>query len=916
MMKKSCKLIAVMLAIMMFLPNIVIASENPSVTVSSGTVTAGSSTYLYITSSGFENIAAAEFDVYYDSEAFTVSAVTMSAGDLSDYNSATAGVIKLSLSSIAGLNGNIQLARVQFTAKPGIEAKTYPITITIGDVYNIDRQDVSLSGIDGSITVTETQTVPNITFTRHGITGSYYQNDEVSFIIGTPASNGLCAGNFEVTYDKDLLEYTGLTLQSAMQTGGQVTDINTESPGRVLLSYVSPSACKGGYLFEVKFKVIADVTQTTRITMTPSELVNESRQDMKSSAVSADVQLVQKPASVVLPKIWLSVPSELKTNETAIISVVAEGVSNLAAGDFVVNYDKDMLEIVSEPTGDSGLSEIGAYVATNKNYLDGVIGFSFICSDGISDDTKLLTFEVRAKENSEYKTALSVVGTALKDSDFNTLNFDYEPIEIKTVVPEFTVKFMNGEVELSSQGIKYLASATAPETPSKSAVLEGHYVFSGWDKPYESITEDLTVNAEYDLIAHSEAIDAAIPATCTETGLTEGKHCSVCDYVILKQNIVDATGHTEVIDKAVAPTCTATGLTEGKHCSVCNVVLVAQETVDALGHTEIIDSSISPTCTETGLTEGKHCSVCNEILVAQQIISATGHTEVIDKAVAPTCTQTGLTEGKHCSVCNAVLVAQETVNALGHTEVIDSAISPTCTETGLTEGKHCSVCNETLIAQEIVSANGHTEVIDPAVKPTLTQTGLTEGKHCSVCNEVLVKQEIVPVLIGVTIQGTLISWNGIDDAVYLLYDATVSDADIKTDIVLATPQKALKHIVVKGVIVKNADNKRYNQQFIFNEIVDGDYKLAIYKPGKYVKKIINITISSADEDVGELKMWLKGDVNYSGSVDTIDAYQAIQAFLGNTIFTSEQTIVGDMNESGNLDTIDAYQIIQTFLGNQ
>ena len=148
-------------------------------------------------------------------------------------------------------------------------------------------------------------------------------------------------------------------------------------------------------------------------------------------------------------------------------------------------------------------------------------------------------------------------------------------------------------------------------------------------------------------------------------------------------------------------------MTEGKHCSVCNEVLVAQETVAALGHTEAIDAAVAATCTTTGLTEGKHCSVCNEVLVAQEEVAALGHTEVVDAAVEPTCTATGLTEGKHCSVCNEVLVAQEEVAALGHTEVVDAAVEPTCTATGLTEGKHCSVCNEVLVAQEEVAALGH-----------------------------------------------------------------------------------------------------------------------------------------------------------------------------------------------------------------
>ena len=143
-------------------------------------------------------------------------------------------------------------------------------------------------------------------------------------------------------------------------------------------------------------------------------------------------------------------------------------------------------------------------------------------------------------------------------------------------------------------------------------------------------------------------------------------YCTVCNTELSRDNVtVDALGHTEAVDAKVDATCTETGLTEGKHCSVCNEVLVKQEIVDALGHTEAVDAKVDATCTETGLTEGKHCSVCNEVLVKQEVIDALGHTEVIVPGKAASCTEGGITDGKTCSVCGDTLVAQKEIPVHG-----------------------------------------------------------------------------------------------------------------------------------------------------------------------------------------------------------------------------------------------------------
>ena len=123
-------------------------------------------------------------------------------------------------------------------------------------------------------------------------------------------------------------------------------------------------------------------------------------------------------------------------------------------------------------------------------------------------------------------------------------------------------------------------------------------------------------------------------------GMHEFYYCNKC-----KDGI-----HYPVTDEAKEPTCTEEGITEGIHCSLCSTVIKSQEIVPANEHTYTAVKT-APTCDHKGYTTYT-CS-CGEFYKGDYVVS-TGHSYGEWIVVKEATTNSEGKKTRTCSLCGEV----------------------------------------------------------------------------------------------------------------------------------------------------------------------------------------------------------------------------------------------------------------------
>ena len=411
------------------------------VLASSAVAVSGSLVSIGVNAHDFEKVAGLEVSLYYDPQIMTyrsVSAGSMTENAIVDINPGTEGEVKESMICLDGMNGTGDLMTVVFEIKDTVQAGVYSILLTVGDAYDTEFNKLEISKTYGQLEVkSPSEGKKEAIFDAQIDKGTVEEGDSLNYTLSGLDSGDMAGGSFIFYYDASLLQLQDVKTGSSLQTASSLCLINKDAPGYVKVSYAdinSISSIGGNEYITLQFQVKSGAQGHTSILFSPEGLVDINLNSIKAAKSEIFVDVTKKEIPKEYPRFWLETEGETSDNGFCVVAK-AEGESNIAAGDFVINYNSDHV-ICTSVEVDESVQSNGGYIVTNENISEGKISFSFLNMEGITTDQSLVKMHFKVLDSVLMETVLTCEGKDVVNAAYEEVLLSYEHKSIK--IPRVT----------------------------------------------------------------------------------------------------------------------------------------------------------------------------------------------------------------------------------------------------------------------------------------------------------------------------------------------------------------------------------------------------------------------------------------------------------------------------------------------